>query len=175
MRACFRMQRYSMLSCFSPVQLFETLQTVARQAPLSTGFSRQQYWSGLLCPHPGDLPTLGTESMSLMSPALAGRFFTTSATWETPDYGGGHIILWIYSKQLNCTLLMSELGFPGGSDGKESACNVGDLGLIPRLGQPPGGQHGNPLQHSYLEIPQGQSNLQSIIHGVAKSRTWLSN
>ena len=62
-------------------------------------------------------------------------------------------------------------GFPGSSARNESICNVGDLGLIPRLGQPPGGQHGNPLQHSYLEIPQGQSNLQSIIHGVAKSRT----
>ena len=45
------------------------------------GFCVQEYWSGLLCPHPGDLPTLGTEPMSLMSPALAGRFFTTNASW----------------------------------------------------------------------------------------------
>ena len=62
------------------------LWTVARQAPLSMGFSRQQYWSGLSCPPPGNLPDPGIEPRSLMSPALAGRFFTTSATWEAPEY-----------------------------------------------------------------------------------------
>ena len=46
-------------------------------------------------------------------------------------------------------------GFPGGSDGKESACNVGDLGLIPGLERSPGGGHGNPLQYSFLENPHG--------------------
>ena len=46
------------------------------------GTSRQEYWSGLPCPPPGDLPDPGIERVSLMSPALAGRFFTTSATWE---------------------------------------------------------------------------------------------
>ena len=51
------------------------------------------------------------------------------------------------------------LKFPGGSDGKESACNLGDLGLIPRLGRSPGGGHGNPLQVSCLENPHGQRNL----------------
>ena len=45
-------------------------------------FSRQEYWSGLLCPPPGDLPDPGIEPVSPISPALAGRFFTTSATWE---------------------------------------------------------------------------------------------
>ena len=59
-----------------------TLWTVACQAPLSMGFSRQEYWSRLPCPPPGDLPDPGIEPMSLMSPALAGGFFTTSATWE---------------------------------------------------------------------------------------------
>ena len=70
------------LSCFSRVQLLVTLWTVARQAPLSMGFSRQEYWSGLPCPPPGDLPCLGIEPESIMPPALAGGFFTTSATWE---------------------------------------------------------------------------------------------
>ena len=46
------------------------------------GFSRQEYWSGLPCHPPGDLPDAGVEPVSLMSPALAGSFFTTSATWE---------------------------------------------------------------------------------------------
>ena len=61
--------------------------------------------------------------------------------------------------------------FPGNSAGNESACNVGDLGLIPGLGQPSGEGHGNPLQHSCLENPQGQSNLHATVHGVAKSWT----
>ena len=64
----------SVLSHFSHVQLFATLWTLALQAPLSTGFSRQEYWSGLLCPSPGDLSKPGTEPMF---PALAGRFFNT--------------------------------------------------------------------------------------------------
>ena len=70
----------SMLSNFSHIQLFVTLWTVAQQGPLSMGFSRQEYWSGLPCPPPGDLPDPGIEPASLMSPGLAGGFFTASAT-----------------------------------------------------------------------------------------------
>ena len=66
----------------SRVQLFATLWTVTHQAPLSMGFSCHDYWCGLLFPPPGDLPNTGIEPLSLMSPALAGGFFTTSATWE---------------------------------------------------------------------------------------------
>ena len=62
--------------------LFVTLWTVALQAPLSMGFSRQEYWSGLPFPTLVDLPNPGIEPMSLVSPVLAVRFFTTSATWE---------------------------------------------------------------------------------------------
>ena len=51
------------------------------------------------------------------------------------------------------------LGFPGHSDGKESACSVGDLSLIPGLGRSPGGGQGNPLQYSCLENPHGQRSL----------------
>ena len=72
-----------MLSCFRCVQLFMTPWTLDHQAPLSMGFSRQEYWSGLPCPPPGDLPDPGID-LSLMSVALAGGFFTTSATWEAP-------------------------------------------------------------------------------------------
>ena len=56
--------------------------TVDYQTPLSVGFSRQEYWSGLPCPSPGDLPNPGIEPTSLMSPSLAGGFFTASTTWE---------------------------------------------------------------------------------------------
>ena len=61
----------------SHVRLFVTPWTVAYQAPLSMGFSRQEYWSGLPCPPPGGLPDPGIKSRSLMSPALADGFFTT--------------------------------------------------------------------------------------------------
>ena len=64
--------------------LFVTPWAVVCQAPLSMGFSRQEYWSGLPYPPPGDLPNSGIESMSLMSPGLASRFFITSTTWEAP-------------------------------------------------------------------------------------------
>ena len=66
------------------VQLFATLWTIARQTPLFMEFSRQKCWSGLPCPPPGDPPNPGIRTSSLMSPALAGGFFTTSATWEEP-------------------------------------------------------------------------------------------
>ena len=56
--------------------------TVVHQAPLSMGFFRQKYWSGLPCPSPGDLPDSGIEPTSLSSPALAGGFFTTSTPWN---------------------------------------------------------------------------------------------
>ena len=71
-----------MLSCFSHVQLFAALWNVACQAPLSMGFSRHEYWSGLPFPSLGDLPHPGIDSASLMSPALAGGFFTSDATRE---------------------------------------------------------------------------------------------
>ena len=62
------------------------------------------------------------------------------------------------------------LGFPDGSAGKESACNAGDLGLIPGLRRSPGEGKGYPLQYSGLE-----NSMDCIVHGVAKSRTQLSD
>ena len=72
-----------MLSRFSRVRLFATPWTVAHQTPLS----RQEYWRGLPCPPPGDLPNSGIEPGSPMSPALAGGFFTTSASWKAWRHG----------------------------------------------------------------------------------------
>ena len=127
-----------MLSHFSHVWLCETLWTIACQAPLSLGFSRQEYWSVLPCPPPQESswPRNWTRIYTI---SCNGRlffffFFTSSATW-----GGG--------------------GFPGGLDGKESVCSVGDLGLIPGLGRSPEGEHGNPLQYYCLKDPHGQRNL----------------
>ena len=59
-----------MLSHFSRIRLFTTLWTVAHQAPLSMGFSRQEYWNGLLCPPPGDLPNSGIKPASPVAPEL---------------------------------------------------------------------------------------------------------
>ena len=73
----------AVLSHFSHVRLLATPWMAAHQAPLSIGFSRQEYRSGLPFPSPGNLPSPGIEPKS---PALAGRFFTTSATWEAPSY-----------------------------------------------------------------------------------------
>jgi len=64
------------------VRLFAALWTVTRQSLLTMKFSRQEYWGGLPFPSPLDLPNPGIEPTSLIFPALAGRFFTTSATWE---------------------------------------------------------------------------------------------
>ena len=71
-----------MLNHFSYVQLFTTLWSIACQTPLSMGFSRQEYCSGLPRPLPEDLPDPEIEPVFLMSPALAGVFFTTSIIWE---------------------------------------------------------------------------------------------
>ena len=81
---------------------FVTPWTVAQQAPQSKGFSRQECWSGLPFPSPGDLPDPVIELVSLMSPAMAGRFFTTSPTWE--DY---YIYIIIYMGTIISTIMVN--------------------------------------------------------------------
>ena len=66
-------------------------------------------------------------------------------------------------------------GFPGGSEVKVSACNAGDLGLIPGLGRSPGEGNGSPLQYSCLENPMDGGAWWATVHGVAKSQTGLSD
>ena len=70
--------------------------------------------------------------------------------------------------------MLSE-GIPGGSDGKESNCNVGDLGLIPGLRRSPGGGHGNPHQYSCLKNSMDRGAWRATVHDVTKSQTRLSN
>ena len=66
-------------------------------------------------------------------------------------------------------------GFPGDSDGEESACNAGDWGSIPGFGRAPGKGNGNPLQYSCLENSMDREIWLATVHGVAKTRTRLSN
>ena len=67
------------------------------------------------------------------------------------------------------------MGFSGGSDGKESACNAGDLGLIPGSGRSPGEENGNALQYSYLENSKDREAWWTTVHGICKSRARLSD
>ena len=106
------------LSLLSGVPLFVTLWTVAGQAPLSVGFSRQDYWSGLPCPPPGDLCNPGIEPMSLMSLALQ------AASLPTEPPGKPHFLNW---KKPVCTLIYDglKLTTPFAYLSSQQPCTVG--------------------------------------------------
>ena len=76
--------------------------------------------------------------------------------------------------EIYCTA-QGTMGFSGGSDSKEFACNAQDLASIPGLGRSPGGGHGNPLKYSCLESPTDRGAWQAMVHGVAKNPTQLSD
>ena len=166
-----------MLSCFSHGQLFATSWTVAHQASLSMGFSRQEYWSELPCHPPGDFPNPGIQPTSIMSPALAGRFSTrlvmdqckqdTKQDWSLNDKARGRLVsdqdVFGISLQFNlrssgikfwitlCSYLLT--GFSGDSAVKNPLANAGDVSLIPGWGKPPGKRNGSPVQYSCLDNP----------------------
>ena len=77
----------------------------------------------------------------------------------------------ILSPPLVLLVAMLPKGFPGDSDSKESACNVGDLGSVPELRRSPGEENVYPLQYSFLESSMGKGTWQATVHGVAKSDT----
>ena len=154
-----------MLSCFSCVQLFATPWTVAPPGSSVHEFSGQEYWGGLPFLPPGDLPDPGTEPKFLMSPALADGAVTTSPP--------GKPLLMLLPRYFSHWFLLSLLGpgFPAGSDGKASACNMGDPGLIPGSGRSSGEGNGNPLQYPCLENLMDRGDWEATVHGVAKSQT----
>ena len=76
-------------------------------------------------------------------------------------------------KKAELYYLIIQMGFPGGSDGKASACNAGDPGSIPGLGRSPGKGNGNPLQYSCLENPRDGGPWWAAVYGVAQSWTRL--
>ena len=87
-----------------------------------------------------------------------------------------HIILWVFFLSPEIAFRVLFMGFPGGADSKESACNTGDLGSIPGSGRSPGGGHGNPLQYSCLEnsMDRDTGKLQSM--GLQRvGRNWVTN
>ena len=107
-----------MLSPFSRVQLSATLWLIAHQAPLSKGFSRQEYWSGLLCPPPGDLPHPGIKPRS---PALQGDSLLPDPPGKTKNIGVGSLSLlqWSFLTQelnrgpLHCRWILYQLDYQG--------------------------------------------------------------
>ena len=80
-----------------------------------------------------------------------------------------------FPESLKARLLPDIKGFPGGSEVKASACNEGDLGSIPGSGRSPGEGNGNPIQYSWLANPMDGGAWWATVHGVAKSRTRLSD
>ena len=102
------------LSCFSLVRLFATLWTVAHQASLSMGFSRQEYWSGLPCPPPGDLTDPGIEPASPVAPAL----WATSLPLS--HWGSPYISIYMYKKKWRRQWQPTPVFLPGESQGPRS-------------------------------------------------------
>ena len=112
-------------------------------------FFRPEYWT---FPSPGDLPNLTYSQLPIKGKQNLST--TQSAVPPTIDY---------------------TYGFPGGSDGKEGACNAGDLGSIPRSRSSPGEGNGNPLQYSSLENSMNREAQQATVHGVSKNWIQLSD
>ena len=94
--------------------------------------------------------------------------FKTKSLFYKNNNGKGKLVYIL----LSCLYL---LGFPGSSEGKESACNVGDLDSIPRTGRSPGEGNGNPLQSSCPENPMDRGDWWATVHGVAKRQTQLGD
>ena len=131
---CFLFVHVCMLSCFSRVWLFATLWAVDHQAPLSMEFSRQEYWTAFLCPSKGDLPDPGIELSSLLSPALAGWFFTTSATSQWKWKSHSPVQLWTVACQAPLSI-----EFSGQNTGVDSHSLL--QGIFPTQGSNPGLPH----------------------------------
>ena len=101
-------------------------------------------------------------------------------TLRQQDYPGwmekyGHSTHWHKRSMMLFFFFLIFLDFPGGSEVKVSACNPGNLGLIPGSGRSPGEGNGNPLQYSCLENPMDRGVWEVTVHGVTKSWTWLND
>ena len=140
---------------------FVTPRTVAHQAPLSMEFSRSGIleWVAIFTSRGSPQLTHGSNSCSWVS-CTGRQILYHCTTWYTdlvlkpPHTRNKKAFIKICYPNFT-------RGFPGGSDNKESTCNMGDLHSFPGLGQSPGGGHGNPLQDSCLEDPHGQRSLAS--------------
>ena len=140
---------------------FVTPGIVAHHAPLSMGFSRQEYWSGLPCPPPGDLPEPGKEPASFMCLALAGRIFTTSPTWEAP-HRNIHIDNYLKCNHLHPLKCPNQKTQTDWMDTK-----IRSMYTLPTRDALHGEGNGNPLQYSCLENPVARGAWWAAVHRVA--------
>ena len=151
-----------------PTQLLATSGTIACQVPLSTGFSRQEHWSRLPFPSPGNLPDPGIEPGS---PALQANSSWLSHQELT-------YVAFKKKKKRRQNLLWQLcyiFGLPWWLRGKEFAFSEGDPGLIPGSGRSSGERNGNPLKYAYVGNPIDRRAWQATVHGVAKDQTRLSD
>ena len=151
--------------------------TVAHQAPLSIELSRQEYWSRLPFPTPGNLsnPGLNLCLLHWQADSLP-RCHLRKCYWSRPRINSH--LCWKLDRSRQYLAISKRLdeGFPGGSDSKESTHNAGDLGLIPRLGRSPGEGNGNLLQYSCLENSRNRGAWKATVREVAELDTteWIT-
>ena len=141
---------------FINIQLYETHWTAVRRSPLSMEFSRQEYWGGLPVLPSRVSSDPGMEPASLMSPALARSFFTTSATWESP----------LESMQ-SVSQSVSSVA--------QSSPTLCDPKNRTTPGFPIHHQHPSLPKPMSIELVMYREAWRAAVHGVAKSQTWLSN
>ena len=152
------------------VWLFATLWTVAHQAPLFMGFSRQDPGSGLPFPSPGNLPDPNWPRVSWTS-YIGRQILYHCTTWEAKMNIPSNLSYKWRKWDLNRIIKFAIWSWASllAQKVKEPAWNAGDLGLIPGSGRSPGGGHGNPLQYSCLENPMDRGAWWATVHGVTKS------
>ena len=175
--SCCRM-RACVLSHFSRIQFFVTLWTVAYQSPLSMGFSRQEYWSGLPCFPPGDLPDPGIEPAYLKSPALQDMLHKNKGVNQEWGRHGNQ-----KKRKTKRSLILKEekpdmytlyVSFPGDPRGKEPACQGRRHkrhGFDTWVRKIPWRRAWKPTPVFLPEESRGQRSL--AVHRVSKSQTWL--
>ena len=155
------------LSSFSHVQLFVPMSCIPPGSPVY-GFSRQEYWSELSFPTPGNLLDSAIELTSPVAPAL-------QADSLPSEYQGSTFYFNSRKYKMQWCVFW---GFPWWLSSKESACNAGatgDADSIPRPGRSPEEGHGNPLHYSCLENPMDRGAWQATIRGVTKRWTQLND
>ena len=148
---------------------FVTPWSITCQSPLSVLFPRQESWSTLLFPSPGDFPSPGIEPISLESPAVITGCFTTDPPGKTLA-----ILNWIchWIQDITIYLILSRasnsVSFPGSSAGKESTCNAQEPISIPGWGRSPEEGIGYPLYYSWASLV-----AQTVKNSPALRETWI--
>ena len=152
------------MKSLSHVRLLATPWTAAYRAPLSMGFSRQEYWSGVPLPSLTHIYYLALYRKSPNS---------CSSLYQNIYFPEQYAL--VQETQVGRKTENKRRGLPCCSSGWESVLQRRRQGLIPRSGRSPGGGHGNPLQYSCLENTHGQKSQQATVHRVTKSWTQLSD